>query len=69
MVKAKGETLKSSVMPPWKSKLMGWTKAGAGAEAWFCVDCGVVLHYVKEEDLKVLKEEFEALSSGTEKDQ
>ncbi|NJE31186.1 hypothetical protein E3E38_09040 [Thermococcus sp. 18S1] len=63
MVKAKGETLKSSVVPPWKSKLQGWTTPGVGAEVWLCIDCGVVLHYVKADDLKVLKEEFETLNA------
>jgi len=61
MVKAKGETLRSSAVPPWKSKLQSWKSPGVEAEVWMCLDCGVILHYMREEDRVVLKEEFEAL--------
>ncbi|AFL96214.1 hypothetical protein CL1_2021 [Thermococcus cleftensis] len=64
MIKAKGETLKSSVVPPWKSGLQSWKSPGIDAGVWICLDCGVVLHYIKKEDAQILKEEFEKMTGN-----
>jgi len=45
--------------PPWKSKTTGILKPVIDAVPWLCLDCGVVLAFVDEEKLQILRAEFE----------
>jgi len=45
--------------PPWKSKTTGILKPFIEATPYLCLDCGVVLAFVDDETLSVLREEFE----------
>ena len=45
--------------PPWKSRLTGLLKPVIEVTPWLCLDCGVVMAFVDEDERSVLREEFE----------